>query len=269
MMPQGEATEEILRHVMEHPEHGVALTGPLQGVYCFTWGQHNWITYKWDSSGVTVLRVHTEQEPVPKRRDQPMLAGVVLAAGTRTIHGVPSVLAEFKGEPAVVAVLRQLREAGVARAVVVTGYRADLVEEAIRDCVGNWLQQDRGWLVLVRNKRFSAGLRSSLSAALPLTPQSADGVVMAFGDQPQVGAEVMRSLVSCFRSGRRIVAPVFRGQRGHPLVFGKEFAPYSVSDRKRGPAALLRRFPQLVEDLEVPSDGVLHTIGKGGKGRIQ
>lgn len=248
----------LLEYIARHPAQGIPIVKELGGGYCWKLDDTRWITYQLTDAGVTVTGVHWPSDRplhVPRRGE---VAGVVLAAGHRVVRGVPSVVASSGGEPAVVGVIRNLRAAGLDHVIVVTGYRSDIVEEAIVDCLGSD-EASESWLQLVENKNHALGLHSSLRVGLRLLPPCCDGVLMAFGDQPEVTPAVLRSLTSCFENGSRIVAPSFRGKRGHPLLFGREFLHHSFSDRRHGPSNLLHRFRDSVNEIEVQDQSILRS----------
>ncbi|MEM9751864.1 MAG: NTP transferase domain-containing protein [Planctomycetota bacterium] len=70
----------------------------------------------------------------------PQVAAVLLAAGkgTRMKSDLPKVLHEVAGKPMIRWVIDACRAAGVSRIVVVVGYRADLVREALKGEPNLW-----------------------------------------------------------------------------------------------------------------------------------
>jgi CTP:molybdopterin cytidylyltransferase MocA len=70
-----------------------------------------------------------------------------------------------------------------------------------------------------------------------------DAAIVALGDQPFVDAAVVRRLVSeRGRTGARIVAPSYRGERGHPVLFGREtFAELLATEGDRGARDVIAR----------------------------
>ena len=96
---------------------------------------------------------------------------VVLAAGAGTRLGaeqsrVPKPLTALLGVSLLDHALRSVRAAGIDRAVVVVGYRAELVAAQAHTAAAS-LGLD---LVVVRNRRWMSGNGSSLLAAAPYVP---------------------------------------------------------------------------------------------------
>ena len=100
--------------------------------------------------------------------------------------------------------------AGLARPVVVLGYQAARVRPAV----------PRGARVVV-NRRWRAGQLASLLAGLRRVP-SGSAFMLYPVDYPLLTRATIRRLVKAFRLRRarqEIVAPVFQGRSGHPVLF--------------------------------------------------
>ncbi|MGH9805005.1 MAG: nucleotidyltransferase family protein [Candidatus Acidiferrales bacterium] len=100
--------------------------------------------------------------------------------------------------------------AGLARPVVVLGYQAARVRPAV----------PRGAAVVV-NRRWRAGQLGSLLAGLRRVPPGAAFVLYPV-DYPLLTRADIQRLAKAFRArraGMEIVAPVFRGRSGHPVLF--------------------------------------------------
>ncbi|MBT5774004.1 MAG: NTP transferase domain-containing protein [Dehalococcoidia bacterium] len=96
---------------------------------------------------------------------------VVLAAGAGTRLGaaqsrIPKPLTNLRGVPLLNRALHSVQAAGIERAVVVAGYRAELVEAQARSAATS-LDLD---VTVVTNPRWMTGNGSSLLAAAPHVP---------------------------------------------------------------------------------------------------
>lgn len=129
------------------------------------------------------------------------MVGVLLAAGAGTRYGMPKVLAA-QGEwlnKAVVALVG----GGCDEVVVVLGAAVVEVPEPARPVIAqDWADG------------MSASLRAGLAAA-----QAADSVVLHLVDTPDVGADVVRRvLTAASQSPAGLARAVFHGRPGHPVV---------------------------------------------------
>ncbi len=66
------------------------------------------------------------------------------------------------------------------------------------------------------------GLGASLSWGVRQTRQ-ADGWLIALADMPWIAPETFRAVASSVTAPHLIAAPVYQGQRGHPVAFGRDF----------------------------------------------
>ncbi|MFJ2131162.1 NTP transferase domain-containing protein [Streptomyces sp. NPDC087845] len=142
----------------------------------------------------------------------PVVAGLLLAAGGgRRLGGRPKALLEHRGRPLVEHAVRILREGGCDRVHVVLGAAAEEVR-ARADLFGCAVTVNPGW---------TEGMGSSLRAGLgALTGTGADAALVLLVDQPGIGADAVARVRSAYRSGTSLVAASYRGERGHPVLFG-------------------------------------------------
>jgi molybdenum cofactor cytidylyltransferase len=100
-------------------------------------------------------------------------------------------------------------------------------------------------------------LAFGVAALVQSDPPSA--IVVALADMPFVRRPTYDRLIAACDGDAAIVAPVFRGERGHPVVFGRaHFAALQGLGGDRGAQALLRGHP--VTLVEVDDPGVVRDI---------
>jgi len=178
-----------------------------------------------------------------------MIAAIVLAAGFARRMGRQKLLLELRGKP----VVRWSVEAilpHVADVVVVTGQddagvRGALEALAVRFAV---------------NPRPQDGQGSSIAiGAAALKPWTAAALV-ALGDQPRLPEGLIaRLLAERERSGKAIVAPVYRGTQGTPVLFAAEvFDELRALGGDAGARAIVQARPERVAhvalDTPMPPD---------------
>jgi len=151
--------------------------------------------------------------PRPRRpSDTQGVAAVVLAAGLSSrMGGVAKVLRRGTpgGPPVVRQVVDRLEASGVSPIVVVTGHQAAGVRQALAGTRAR----------MVHNPQYRVGMGSSLATGASAV-DDIDSALIVLGDMPNLQVSVVKRLVAEWRSGRHpIVAPVFRGRRGHPVLF--------------------------------------------------
>lgn len=178
------------------------------------------------------------------------IVGILLAAGRGTRFGGPKLLAPLAdGTPLGVAAARSLCSA--VPEVVAVVHPAD--RELRRQLVATGAR-------LVECAEAEAGMGVSLAAGVGATAE-ADGWVIALADMPYIRVDSIDLLVRALTDGAALVAPCYRGQRGHPVGFGAEFGPaLRALQGDRGARDLLARHADRLQCLEVDDPGILRDV---------
>ena len=144
------------------------------------------------------------------------VAGIILAAGAATRMGLPKQLLDWGGQ-ALVRVAAEVALAAQLRPVLVVAGSA--LREVTAALAGAPVQ-------IVPNPAFAAGQSTSLRAGVAALPLDVDAAVVLLGDQPFVTLAIVERLVAEWRAtGSPIVAPVYAGQRGNPVLFARQVFP--------------------------------------------
>lgn len=144
-------------------------------------------------------------------RDAPCVAGVLLAAGTSSRYGDSNkLLQSVEGEPMVRRSAQTLLEVGLHPVVVVLGYEAERVRDALAG-----LDVD-----FVENPDYAEGQATSVRAGVEALPADVDAAVFALGDMPWVSVGTVERLVDAYRAGTgSALAAAFEGERGNPVLW--------------------------------------------------
>jgi len=123
-----------------------------------------------------------------KTVDQPIAVVLAAGMGTRMKSELPKVLFPVLGRPMIEFVLDALAAAGIARTIVVVGYRANDVKQALagREGVEYALQAER------------LGTGHAVKMAQPLLAGHAGPVVIVAGDSPLLQAPSVKKLLAHF-----------------------------------------------------------------------
>lgn len=174
-----------------------------------------------------------------------MIAGMVLAAGLARRMGRQKLLLQLQGK----AVVRWAVEAiapHVGEVVVVTG--AD--DAAIREALGGLAVR------FAVNPTPQAGQGSSIAVGVAALKPWTRAVLIALGDQPRLPEGLVAALVAAFeRGGAAIVAPVYRGVQGTPVLFAAEvFAELRALTGDAGARTVVAARPERVRrvDFDIP-----------------
>ena len=147
-----------------------------------------------------------------------MIAGIVLAAGLSQRMGRQKLLLDLGGKPVVRWAVEGVQPY-VGDLIVVTGHDDAAVREAL----------DGMAVRFVVNPRPEAGQGTSIATGAAALVAGTTAALVALGDQPRLPAVVIPMLLrERERTGLAIVAPVYRGIQGTPVLFAAEVFPELV-----------------------------------------
>jgi molybdenum cofactor cytidylyltransferase len=139
-----------------------------------------------------------------------MLAAVILSGGASRRMGSPKALVSYQGRPFLEHLLSVTKHPAIGARRVVLGADAEAISKGIRLAEGE----------IVINKDWEKGQLGSIHAALRSLPLDTEGMLLCPVDHPLVTTVLVGSLIEAFLSSRApIVVPVYRGKRGHPVIF--------------------------------------------------
>src|SRR4051812_34986208 len=143
-----------------------------------------------------------------------MLAAVILSGGESRRMGSPKALIQYQGRTFLERLLDVARHPKISPTIVVLGPHADPIRA----------QVSLDAAVVIVNQDWEKGQLSSIQAAIShlIVKNESDGFILYLVDHPFVTAQLVDKLIAEFyRSGKPIVAPVFNGKRGHPVIFAR------------------------------------------------
>lgn len=145
-------------------------------------------------------------------KDMSELTAVILAAGqgTRMKSSYPKVLHKVCGVPMVKQVIRVVREGGFSKCVVITGFKEELVREALEKENVSFVHQEE-----------QLGTGHAVIQAMPAFEQDKDGYVLVIcGDTPLLeGKTISRLYEECRKSGA--AASVLTAMLDDPFGYGR------------------------------------------------
>ncbi len=139
-----------------------------------------------------------------------MLAAVILSGGASRRMGSPKALVPYQGKLFLEHLLEVTAQPQIGVRRVVLGAHAKAIAEAIKLPPAE----------VVINENWEQGQLSSIHAALRSLPAGTDGILIALVDHPLVSGELVHELIERFYLSRKpIVLPLYKGRRGHPVIF--------------------------------------------------
>jgi len=138
------------------------------------------------------------------------LAAMILAAGESKRMGKPKQLMPLGRTTILEQTVDNFLDSKVNEVIVVLGHRA---EEAKRLIAARPVK-------LAINPNYQQGMSTSVIAGLSMVDSRAEAVMITLGDQPFIDSQTINILAEAFGAHNKGIAiPVYRGRRGHPVVF--------------------------------------------------
>ena len=194
---------------------------------------------------------------------EPVLAGLLLAAGGSERLGQPKQLLSLHGESLVRRSAVMLLEQA-ADVLVVTGAEADSVREELRDLP----------VKPVHNGDWRAGMGGSIAAGMQSLGDEPDGVLIMLCDQWCIDRGDLDSLFAAWQTEPSLITAAKWGENfGAPAIFPKSlFHDLRGLHGERGAKAIIGRqtdirfvdMPHAGIDLDTPED--LRTLDPQGRG---
>lgn len=179
-----------------------------------------------------------------------MVAGLILAAGESSRMGRDKALLNYRGRTFLETIFQTLRDADIARIVVVLGHHANEIQKAV----------DLAGASVVFNHDYQRGQTSSLQVGLrALESPELESVVLCLVDHPAVSAATVRALADSFQqSPAPVVIPTHQGKHGHPIVIARAlFAELLALGPDDGANVVIRKHRDATHFLEVDDPGIL------------
>ncbi|MFQ5626779.1 MAG: NTP transferase domain-containing protein [Methyloligellaceae bacterium] len=188
---------------------------------------------------------------------------VLLAAGASRRFGQDNkLLIEIDGTPLVRRLAERLLASRVAGVIVVTGFEAERIGEALS---GLDIQ-------FAENPDFADGLASSLRRGIAALPEGAAGAMIVLADMPGLTRALADRLLEAFAQtgGTGIVYPVgARARQGNPVIWpARYFEQLQQLSGDAGAKRLIRQYADETQPVAVECEAMLRdidTLGDAGQ----
>lgn len=108
------------------------------------------------------------------------------------------------------------------------------------------------------------GMGASLACGAAATAD-ADGWIVALADMPWIAPATIIRVADALSDGAEIIAPSWRGERGHPVGFGRTYGPLLASlTGDEGARAVILARQWMLELVAVDDPGILRDIDTPG-----
>jgi len=179
-----------------------------------------------------------------------MILGILLAAGASRRMGSDKLELPWRGSTVLATTLARWCHVDELDEILVVRRREspELRQSGVRTLV---------------NEEPDEGMGSSLRLAARSLSRDTKAVVVGLADMPEVASSTISDLVNEWRAhgANGLVAPVYKGRRGHPVVFGANYIPaLGALTGDAGARSILRDRDDALHLVEVDDAGVLLDI---------
>jgi molybdenum cofactor cytidylyltransferase len=176
-----------------------------------------------------------------------MLAAVILSGGASCRMGSPKALLPYQGGTFLEHLLKVTDHPRIGWRRVVLGADAQAIAESVE------LPADE----TVINENWEAGQLSSIQTGVRSLPAGTDGMLLCLIDHPLISRELVGALMERFyESGKAIVLPVYKGRRGHPVIFASRLYEELLSaPLETGARAVVWAHSEEVCEMETSEEG--------------
>lgn len=183
-------------------------------------------------------------------------AALILAAGSssRMNDGQHKLLLPLGDRPVLAHVIDAALASQARPIVVVLGHQAEQVGSSIAT------YRELPDIVIVENTDYRQGMSSSIHAGLyslflknSQAATEPDSVLILLGDQPLMTPHILNILIATRRTtGKRIIAPLYHGRRGNPILFSASLFPELLQvSGDEGGRSVVERHRQEVATVEL------------------
>ena len=109
--------------------------------------------------------------------------------------------------------------------------------------------------------RAPEGMGGTLAQVVAAAPAAASGYLIALADMPFIHADSIRAVAAALQSGAKLVAPAYRGERGHPVGLAASYRNELLAlTGDAGARGIIKRDAAQMQLIEVDDAGVLRDI---------
>lgn len=179
-----------------------------------------------------------------------MLTAVILAAGESKRMGSPKALLPYNDRTFLEHLLDITRHPKIGSQLVVLGAGAEHISKQVG------LNPEQ----IVTNPDWQNGQLSSIKAGVKgIGAKPCDGVLLCLVDHPLITSALVNELIDSFyKTGKLIVAPTFRGKRGHPVIFSaKLFDELLDAPDETGARSVVWNHANEVHEVPTAEEGIV------------
>lgn len=195
------------------------------------------------------------------------IASVILAAGTssRMEGGRHKLLLPLGNRPVLAHVLDAALASQARPIILVLGHQA----AEVRAQLASYTLHPE--ITVLENPAYLQGMSASMKLGIQALishgykksyDEAIDSALFLTGDQPLLTSAIIDSIIETYRrSGKRIVAPLYEGQRGNPVLFDASLFPELLQvTGDEGGRGVLKRHLDEVANVEIENSEASYDV---------
>ena len=181
-----------------------------------------------------------------------MISAILLAAGqSKRMNGENKLAKKIKGIPLIKCALNNILKSSVNEIIIVLGYQSEIIEKLID-------KNDK--IKFVFNPNFETGMASSIKKGVENLSKETNAFFISLGDMPSINYDTYDQLIEC-KKNQKIIVPMFKGQKGNPVLFPKSFEKIMLSIQgDYGAKKILENNKKQVLNIEINDPGIIKDI---------
>lgn len=188
--------------------------------------------------------------PANNHPGHPAVRGILLAAGSSTRFGGFKLMHAIDGVP---MVLKSVLAMKSALGAVLVAVRPE------SPCLPTLLGNEG--IEILECSRAPEGMGGTLAQVVAAASADPGGYIVALADMPFIKSETIRAVAVALRGGATLVAPSYRGERGHPVGLAASYRGELLALKgDAGARELIKRDVSLMQLIEVNDPGVLRDV---------
>ena len=178
-----------------------------------------------------------------------MISAILLAAGqSKRMKGENKLTKKIKGIPLLKCALNNILKSSVHEIVIVIGYQSETIEKFID-------KNDK--IKFVFNPNFATGMASSIKKGIENLSHKTEAFFISLGDMPSINYNTYDRLIE-FKKNEKIIVPIFKGQKGNPVLFPKSFKKNILSiDGDYGAKKILENNKKKLLSIDINDPGII------------
>ena len=186
-----------------------------------------------------------------------MISSILLAAGqSKRMLGENKLIKDVKGIPLIKYALNNILKSNVNEIIIISGYQNETIEKLI---------DKTSRVKFVFNSNYKEGISSSIKKGIKNLSEKNEAFFISLGDMPSINYNTYNQLIK-YSKDKKVIVPLFKGQKGNPVLFPKSFEKKLLSIEGDSGAKKMLEInkkkvlnleiddPGIIKDLDVPSD---------------